>query len=558
MPTALSAEQQLDLLRQYESRHEWDAAESLCIHLLRHYPRQVDLLVAAAGMALRRQAPSVAESLLYRALAIDPLKTSAYLSLGMARYEQGDPEDAERYFRKALLVSPTDGEACRHLGSLLNEQGRFLESVALLDEGHRRNPESGDLSLCLADASYGAGQLEEAYALYGNVLGRQADNVNALISMGALCEHLDRLDEAWRHLLHARELAPDNPKIYLNLGGVCRRLLKLDEALAQYGKALALRPGYPTALWNICQIHLLRGLYREGFRDFDSRFATSQPVRLRKTGLPPWDGGPTAGKRILVQAEQAYGDTIQFARYIPLLAAGGAAVVLENHLAPLATLLLSLKGAEAVVNDGAADAACDAVIPLLSLPRLLSTALDTIPNHVPYLAPSAEKRAMWRARLAEGTNLKVGICWAGRRFPDQRRSIPPVLLAPLSGPDNISWYSLQVDESDKRNDPETTGLPLVDLTGHIHDFEDTAALITCLDLVITIDSAVAHLAGSLAVPTWILLPFAPDWRWMLGRGDTPWYPTARLFRQAQPGAWNGVIADVTALLHKKQVRSPDT
>jgi len=553
MPTTISVEQQLDLLRQYESRHEWDAAESLCIHLLKHYPRQVNLLVVAAGMALCRQAPSVAESLLYRALAIDPLNTSAYLSLGMARYEQGNFEDAERYFRKALLVAPTDSEACRHLGALFNEQGRFLETVALLGEGHRRNPESSDLSLCLADASYGAEQFEEAYALYRDVLGRQADNVNALISMGALCDHLDRLDEAWRHLLHARELDPDNPKAHLNLGGVCRRLLKLDDALAHYEKALALRPGYPTALWNICQIHLLRGRYREGFRDFDSRFETSQPVRLRKTGLPFWNGEAAAGKRILVQAEQAYGDTIQFARYIPLLSAEGVTVVLENHLTPLNTLLLSLKGLERVVTDGSGDAACDAVIPLLSLPRLLSTTLDSIPNHVPYLAPAVEKRAMWRARLAEDTNLKVGICWAGRRFPDQRRSIPPSLLAPLSDLGHISWYSLQVDESNKRDGTKITALPLIDLTGHIRDFEDTAALITCLDLVITIDSAVAHLAGSLAAPTWILLPFAPDWRWMLGRGDTPWYPTARLFRQAQPGAWSEVIADVTALLHKKRV-----
>ncbi|GFE59668.1 tetratricopeptide repeat protein [Geobacter sp. AOG2] len=548
-----SAEQQLDLLRQYESRQEWDAAESLCIHLLKRYPRQVDLLVEAAGMASRRQAPSVAESLLYRALAIDPLNTSAYLSLGMARYEQGDPEDAERYFRKALLVDPTDREAYRHLGTLLNEQGRFLETVALFGEVHRRNPESSDLSLCLADASYGAGQLEEAYTLYRAVLDLQADNVNALISLGVLCEHLDRLDEAWRHLVHARELAPDNPKVYLNLGGVCRRLLKLDDALAHYEKALSLRPGYPTALWNICQIHLLRGQYREGFRDFDSRLETSQPVRLRRTGLPFWNGESASGKRILVQTEQAYGDTLQFARYIPLLSSMGAAVVLENHLTPLNTLLLSLKGPERIVNDGAGDTTCDSVVPLLSLPRLLSTTLDSIPNHVPYLEPSAEKRGMWRARLAKDANLKVGICWAGRKFPDQRRSIPPSLLAPLSDLRHISWYSLQVDEADKKDGTGIAALPLIDLTGHIHDFDDTAALITCLDLVITIDSAVAHLAGALAAPTWILLPFAPDWRWMLGRDDTPWYPTARLFRQAQPGAWSRVIADVTALLHKKQV-----
>ena len=548
----MSIEQQFDLLRQYESRQEWDAAESLCLDLLERYPRQVKLLVEAARMALRRQTPTVAESLLYRALAIDPLYMPAYLSLGMARYEQGDPEDTERYFRKALLMAPADSEACRRLGTLLNEQGRFLETVALLGEAHRRNPGSSDISLCLADASYGAGQLEKAYALYRTVLDRQPDNINALISMGALCEHLDLIDEAWRYLWHARELVPDNPKIHLNLGGVCRRLLRLDEALSHYERALALRPGYPTALWNICQIELLLGRYREGFRDFDSRFETSQPVRLRKTGLPRWNGEPAVGKRILVQAEQAYGDTIQFVRYIPLLSARGIKVVLENHLTPLSTLLLSLKGLDGVVNDGAGDSACAAVIPLLSLPGLLSTTLDTIPDHVPYLAPSPEKRAIWRARLAADTHLKVGICWAGRRFPDQRRSIPPALLAPLGNLRHISWYSLQVDESGGKEGTANPALPFIDLTGHIRDFEDSAALITSLDLVITIDSAVAHLAGSLAVPTWILLPFAPDWRWMLDRNDTPWYPAARLFRQPHPGAWNAVIADVVAKLQKNE------
>jgi len=552
----LPVEQQLDLLRRHESRQEWDAAESLCMDLLRRYPRQVNLLVEAAGMALRRQAPSVAQTLLHRALAIDPLNAPAYLSLGMARYEQDDPEDAERCFRKALLVAPGDGAACWHLGTLLNEQGRFLETVALLGEAHRRNPESADISLRLADASYGAGLFEEAYPLYRDVLGRQADNVNALISIGALCEQLDRMDEAVRHLVRARELAPDNPKVHLNLGGVCRRLLKLDEALSHYEKALALRPGYPTALWNVCQIHLLLGQYRAGFRDFDSRFEAAQPVRLRATGLPRWNGEQAAGKRLLVQAEQAYGDTIQFARYVPLLAARGVKVVLENHLAPLGTLLRSLEGAERIVNDGTGDDACDAVCPLLSLPRLLSTTLDTVPDHVPYLAPSAERKAVWHARLAGDAGFKVGICWAGRRFPDQRRSIPPHLLAPLGGLRHVSWYSLQVDEPGGRDGTKRAAVPfpdLADLTGLIRDFEDTAALVTCLDLVVTIDSAVAHLAGSLAVPTWLLLPFAPDWRWLLDRDDSPWYPTARLFRQPRPGAWSEVIADVFAQLHKKRM-----
>lgn len=543
--TTINIGDRLELLRRLESAEQWEAAEALCISLLELYPRHPDLLMEAARMALLRSSPSVAEQLLYRTLAIDPLNTSAYLALGMSRYQQNDFEDAEIYFRKALFVAPRHGEASRHLGTLLNEQGRFHEALPLLTEAHLSLPGSIEATLSLADSLLGVGESEGAYHLYQQVIEQNPDQAEARISMGAVCEALDRLDEALTHLFRAGELAPENPKVYLNLGGVFQRMLKLDEALTYYFRALELRPGYPTARWNICQIYLLQGRYRDGFSDFDSRFDSANPVRLRKTSLPLWNGTPAGGTRILVLTEQGYGDTIQFVRYIPLLARAGVKVALENHLTALNPLLLSLDGLERIFDSGSGETAAEYSLPLLSLPQLFATSNTSIPCHVPYLAPSREKTAEWRARVADDKNLKVGICWAGRKRPDHRRSIPSYLLKMLNSLDQISWYSLQVDESSEKvsgGQPEIDGI--IDLTGHIRNFEDSAALIVNLDLVVTIDSAVAHLAGALAAQTWLLLPFAPDWRWQLDCNNNPWYPTIRVFRQHRPGDWADVLEHV--------------
>jgi len=547
--TVMDIGYQLELLRRHEALDQLEAAESLCIQLLKKYPQHEQLLVDVAAMATRRGAAAVAETLLYRALASNPFNSAAYLALGMILYDQEDPQEAERYFRKALLVSPGNKEALRHLGTLLNECGRFNDAVSLLIEAHRLSPDSVPITQSLADALQGTGQSQDAYRLYNRVLVQEPDNVNALISMSVVCEHLDRMEEALEHLLHARETAPENAQVYLNLGGILRGMLKIDQALGCYEKALALRPEYQTARWNICQIELLRGNYLKGFDYFDSRFHTSRPVLLRNSGLPTWNGEPVAGKRILVQSEQAYGDTIQFVRYLPLLAEMGATVVLENRLTPLNQLLRSLSGVDLITDGTTAGQTCDFAIALLSLPRLLATTLQTIPSAVPYLAPSSQKKEYWRSKLRPDGNLKVGICWAGRKLPDARRTIPAACLSALAAVSQVNWYSLQINEGGSHFEQPPLN-PLIDLTGSIRDFEDTAALVSGLDLVITIDSAVAHLAGSLAVPTWLLLPFAPDWRWMLGRDDSPWYPTMRIFRQSQPGDWAGVLKRAASALEK--------
>lgn len=543
----MDIECRLELLRRHEELNQLEAAESLCLLLLKEFPGHDKLLVAAAGMATRRGDDGVAETLLYRALANNPLNAPAYLALGMINYNQKNLPQAELYLRKALLVSPGNTEVLRRLGTLLNECGRPDEAAAFLMEAHRLSPESTIIIQSLADALQGSGQSRNAYSLYARVIGQEPDNVNALISMSVVCDQLDRREEALEYLLHARDVAPENPLVHLNLGGIFQGLLRLGQAMECYETALALRPGYPTARWNICQIELLRGNYRKGFHDFDSRFSTSRPVLLRGCGLPTWNGEPVAGKRILVQGEQGYGDTIQFARFLPLLSDMGATVILENRLTPLTPLLRSLPGLSLLTDAATAEPICDFAIPLLSLPRLFATDLQTIPHSVPYLAPSSQKREYWCSKLRQDKNMKVGICWAGRKVPDPRRSVPAARFDALASISQVSWYSLQINEGDA-DDGMPPLSPLIDLTDSIHDFEDTAALVSCLDLVISIDSAVAHLAGSLAVPIWLLLPFVPDWRWMLERNDSPWYPTMQLFRQPRPRDWESVLRAIVPAL----------
>lgn len=261
---------------------------------------------------------------------------------------------------------------------------------------------------------------------------------------------------------------------------------------------------------------------------------------------PRWHGEPASGKTILIHAEQGFGDTLQFCRYVQLVAARGLRVIFECH-PPLVTLMESLAGGKvSVVAMGEPlPSFFDLQVPLMSLPLIFDTTLETIPETVPYLTPSRERLPHWQCQIPEKDSLKIGLCWAGKSYPDPGRSCPVELLAPLAETRGVSWYSLQTGWKD------ALPFPMIDLTCHIRDFGDTAALISQLDLVITVDTAVAHLAGALGKPACLMLPYAPDWRWMLEREDSPWYPTMRLFRQQKAGDWESVIQRIAGFLQPK-------
>ena len=315
----------------------------------------------------------------------------------------------------------------------------------------------------------------------------------------------------------------------------------LAPAMAAYRRAIALRPDYAEAHNALGQAHLLSGDFAPGWRHCEWRWPDACPPQ--PLTVPLWRGEDIAGKTVLLFHEQGLGDTVQFVRYVRPVAALGARVVLAVQ-PPLAALLRGLPEAR-VVTAGERLPAVDLQAPLLGVPRLLGTTLATIPAEVPYLRAAADRPRPWLERLA-GPGLKVGVAWAGnpRHLKDSARSIPWEVFRALVVLPGIRVFSLQLGS----NAP--LGRGMVDLAPLLGDFADTAAALERLDLCISADTAVAHLAGALGRPLWALLPFMPDWRWLLGRADSPWYPTARLFRQAGPGDWAGVIDQVTTALRR--------
>jgi hypothetical protein len=321
--------------------------------------------------------------------------------------------------------------------------------------------------------------------------------------------------------------------------------LKLDEAEASFRRAIELRTDFADAHNDLAMCLLLRGDFSQGWQEYEWRWKLPEIRRIDpKIPGPAWDGSPLDGESIFLHAEQGFGDTIQFARYIPMVAQRGARVILacQPEVAPL---IRQIEGIERIILPGEPRPACDTHLPLLSLPRIFETRLDTIPAKVPYIHADPERAEHWKSRLAEHAgSLKVGLCWSGRAMHsrDIFRSIPPEQLAPLASVEGVRFFSLQ------KGAATAPPIPLIDPTPELHDFSDTAALINNLDLVITVDTAVAHVAGAMGKPVWLLLSFCPDWRWLLERPDSPWYPTARVFRQASAGDWRAVMLDVANAL----------
>lgn len=398
----------------------------------------------------------------------------------------------------------------------------------------------GELLIRKGHALGRAGKRGDAIALFRKASELPEKSAAALLNLGIYLRAEGYTDEAATALQQAVDIEPDYPEAWQNLGLALQDLGQLDEAWHAFNKSLALRPNYPTARWNLGLLQLLTGEYREGFRNFEYRFSKLGAVARRHTDIPAWDGSSLVDRAILVHAEQGYGDTIQFVRFLQPLAEMGATIILEVQDPSLATLCLTAPGVTQVIVRGEPLPKVDCQIPLLSLPLLFKNTLDSISRKVPYLFADKNKVTAWQQRLPRDGRPRIGICWKGRSTPDPRRSVPFAEINPLLAIPDRCWVSLQIDKDTEATLPEH----LLDFTASIGDFADSAALISCLDLVITIDSAVAHLAGALGKPGIVLLSFAPDWRWTLDQPCTPWYPTLQLVRQQQQGEWKRAIAAI--------------
>jgi tetratricopeptide (TPR) repeat protein len=416
-------------------------------------------------------------------------------------------KEAEEIYRDVLRQHPKQPDALHLLGVIYAQAERMQEAIELIKRAIAIRPNASE---------------------YHNNLG------NIYIRQGLT-------EEAMAAFSRAVELRPDYTKALSNLGGVLKKTGRYAAAMHAYERAISVTPTSGEAHWNMGLLLLLQGQLKRGWAEYEYRFEVPELRETkRQCSQPRWDGSDLRGKTILLHAEQGFGDAIQFARYIPLVAQKNGRIVVEVQ-PELQRLFASIAGIDVLVARPNPLPAFDVHCPLMSLPHVFGTTLETIPDRIPYLAVPGALKELWGG-LAGTSRRKIGLVWAGNptHRNDRNRSIPPSILLELIRTTEADFISLQ---KPRANDGMPNG-QLTDFTDELTDFADTAAVIENLDLVIAVDTAVAHLAGALGKPAWVLVPNAPDWRWLLDRDNSPWYPTVRLFRQPRPGDWSAVVLAV--------------
>jgi hypothetical protein len=403
---------------------------------------------------------------------------------------------------------------------------------------------------------YAQGSYADALKNLVSALELEPHNPIVYNNLGVCYFSLDQFESALQSYLRAISLDPSYVEAHNNLGNALVKLFQIEEAITSYDQALAVDSSYVEAYWNKALALLQLGRFSEGWVLHESRWAkpSFQPI-VRNFAQPIWDGSfSVADKTLLLHAEQGLGDTLQFVRYVEMVQSLGARLVVEVQ-APLAPLLEGLEGVT-LVKQGDPLPPFECHCPLMSLPLAFQTTLSSIPSAVPYLKPSSEKERFWAEKLGSTSGLRVGLVWSGdpRHQNDKNRSIPLAeLMAAL--PPGCAYVSLQSEIRDSDRQALDDCDRLVHFGSELTDFSDTAALCAQMDLVVCVDTSVAHLSGALGKPTFLLLPYNPDWRWLLNRTDSPWYPTMQLYRQAQLGSWQSalekVIADLLGLEQRR-------
>jgi tetratricopeptide (TPR) repeat protein len=473
-----------------------------------------------------------------QAVQAQPASAPARVGLAHAHAGAGDAWAAVAWLNDACRVAPTDPTPAHQLAELLLNLNQHAQALPVYGRlYHHFNARDRATLLHYGFCLEHTGDLDAAVARYREAIAQEPDFMEAHVDLAGVLWRVQDHAGALSHARRAVEIAPQHPYAVRILGTALLHLNQLDEAQAQLRRALELQPGFPLAAVDLSLALLLAGQLQEGWAQYSARW--SDAVRMaRPRFYDPaleWQGPqrqPLQGKRIIVYAEQGLGDVIHFIRYVALLQADGAQVtaVAQPELIPLLEGMPGLR----CFKPGADDVMADLHVALLDLPKHYGTTLDNIPAQVPYLHADEAKAAQWRERLQPWAGQrKIGIAWAGSpvQVNNRNRSMPLSALAPLLPVPGVQCFSLQKGPGGAFTDITPDAQTLVDLTGEWADFSDSAAMIECLDLVITVDSAVAHLAGALGKPVWLLLAPNPDWRWLLEREDSPWYPTMRLFRR---------------------------
>ncbi len=485
------------------------------------------------------------------ALSADPDDPGLIRNLGAALYQQGRLDDAISHYRRATAIAPDDVASLRLLGLALHEAGHLEEAART----YRKTSalDAGDVTILnnLAACLCELGQHDDALAACELALALDPDHVSTHTNRGVILEAKNDIEAAVAAHRRAIEIDPTYAKGYANLAVALRSAGELDESLAASHRAVTLDPDEPLARYNHAYKLLMNGDFENGFEELRwGRKCKLWSHHYPTFSEPEWQGEPFPGRTLLLVSEYGLGDALQFVRYLPMAAAMGGSLVLQVQ--PALVSLLRTMTDVTVVPRGEPLPPFDLQLPLMDLPRVFGTRLDTIPARVPYLDADSERLALWQGALgATTTSVKAGVVWAGNPMHkgDRQRSLSAEMVLPRLVMPGVQLYSLQ-KEIRPADGPTlaSLGAAIIDLAPALGDFADTAAAVQALDLVITVDTSVAHLAGALGRPVWVLLPYALDWRWMRDREDSPWYPTMRLFRQHRPQAWEGVMARVSAEL----------
>ena len=501
-----------------------------------------------------------AEASYRQAVRLKPDYAEAYNNLGHLLQDLTRFEEAEAAYRQTLRIQPNHVEACNTLGFLLQELKRPEEAEAAYRQALRLTPNHADALNNLGNLLQEQERLEEAEVVYRQALNVRPDFVELYNNLGHLLHTTKRFEEAEATYRQALRLTPDFVEVHNNLGLLMKERDRFEEAEAAYRQALRLKPEDADAQWNASLLYLSLGRFQEGWPLYEARHHPDKKKRTVlpiKVPFPMWKGEDLTGKSLLIVPEQAFGDQIQFCRYVTQVRALGVSRITLVCMAPLEALLASLARAGSITIARETDLypPHDFWTFYMSLPGLLATTPDTIPDRLPYLSAPSDRLASWAHRVPR-QGLRVGLSWKGSpaHKNDASRSLSGLeVLAPLWSIPGVSFVGLQKGYGAAEHKASSFQPPLVPLGGAIMDFADTAAIITHLDGVISVDSAVAHLAGALGKPCWVLVPaWGTDWRWMYDRTDSPWYPNVmRLFRQTKPDDWSTVVQRVAEELARE-------
>jgi tetratricopeptide (TPR) repeat protein len=536
------------------------------------FPNSPESVTNYGNALYRKGQHDRAIELFKKVISWQPTFADAWMNMGNALMAKKQGKEAIAAYRQALEVRPGYAEALNNLGNALYHDKKYDEAIAIYHQALKSNPNMAETHYNLANALCDKKFPEQAIAAFRQALALKPNYADAANNLGSALQQKGDPAAAVDVLRRALQMRPDFPETYNNLGNALHDLGELSGAIAAFNKAIALKPDYvavysnlakslyqlgkydeviaccrkslsldpdfETGHFNLGICLLLLGDFEQGWKEYAWRWQVqNSTLPQRNIKEPIWDGSDLQGKTILLHAEQGFGDTLQFVRYLPMVRERGGKIILACE-PPLGRLLRGQFEIEHLVVGNELVPPFETHCPLLNLPLAFGTTLQTIPDSVPYIKPPESETLKWRQRLSEHKGIKIGICWAGRpTHPnDRNRSIALSTLLPhLKG--TGTFISLQKAAAGQIQQLPPQLRPM-DWTNELMDFADTAGLVASLDLVISVDTAIVHLAGAMGKPVWVLLPYAPDWRWMIGREDSPWYPTMRLFRQQIFGDWS--------------------